>query len=207
MKKIIAFLFILAMPTLGFAFSPFGQGEEYLVHYSSETVDTNASVILLDLSDQTNFHHLNTGGFVITDIYVSVDRTGSSGVTTSTGSVKIGVVNQVDASTGSISYFYEFPFFKGGSMTSPVTDHRNYHDPNLYTKIVTSGTYYADGLTPYILTNLVTSDSTSFQTDVALPSVYGGSGYPGTGDIIATFTEATAGSYSVSIDIIYHSKR
>lgn len=207
MKKWLLFIGLLSIPAFSFAISPRDESENYLVHFSSAVVDADTNVLLLDLSDQTTFKHLYTGGFIISDIVVTVDRTGASGVTSSTGIVKIGVVNTVNVATGSVSYFYELIFNKVGSFTTPLVDARHYAPSFLNTRVVPGETSIVDGLTPYLVTNSVVQNSTSFQTDVSLLMGNGGAAAPGIGDIILSLFETTAGSYSISVDIFYHSRR
>ena len=207
MKKWLLGLFILASPSFIHAISPVNEDSNVLIHYSNASVDTSTSIVMMDLSDTTNFKHRYTGNFVISEIHVAVDRTGSSGVTSSTGTIKIGVVNVVNASTGSVTYFYEFPILKSGSFTAPVSDSKIYSPSFLRCKVIPGANINTDGETPYIVSNSKDAGSTSFQDDTTIPTTLGDLVYPTVGDIILSLTEATAGSYAISVDILYHSNR
>lgn len=167
---------------------------------SSATVaalTTSTYTILVDLSDTTNWPHKKTREINIVGLKVFVDK-----VAASTGSVKIGVMNMVNASTGSVTWFYNQSWIKNVSNTGNH-NFMDYSFSPIKTR-VEGGLAGTDGTTPYLLSNDKISQSTVFQTDVNLPTLVGQSP-PGRGDIIVQYQNPdAANTIFVYIEMQYY---
>src|SRR6185436_1218852 len=78
--------------------------DKAVVVHSSVTVAaavTSTNSILVDLSDTVNYPHKETGELNLDSIRVDIDK-----IAASTCTVKIGVVNYVDTSTGSVTWVW-----------------------------------------------------------------------------------------------------
>ena len=172
------------------------------VSYSTYSFTTmlSSSVVLIDLSDTSGFPHKETREINISSIRVNFDKAAAS-----TATVRIGVVNFVDTSTGSITWFYEIKSDLNVSNTN-VELFRNYN-PNFIRTRVEGGTASCgddcNGTTPYLFSNSKTNGSTTYQTDVKLLSVTGTNVFPGRGDIVMEWTKAGS-AMNITVDIDYN---
>lgn len=161
----------------------------------------STDTVLIDLSDTTNWPHKDTGAINITSIRIDTDK-----VAASTASVRIGVVNFVDSSTGSVTWFTG----KEGDLNASYVDESPFLNltPCFYKCRVNNNGASVDGSTPYLFSNFKTSGSTIFQTDVVLPSLAtSGSSAPGVGDIVAQIDKTSAAAATFNIEITYFSER
>jgi len=157
----------------------------------------STSTLVIDLSDTTNWPHKDTGEINISSIRVDIDKVAASTVT-----VKLGVVNFVDTSTGSVTWFYSRGFAKNVSNTD-VLDFQSYG--RLFRRLrANSEGRVTNGSTPYLLSNDTTDGSTTYQIDVALPSPNGNT-KPGRGDIVMQVTKDGSNIAVLNIEILYHS--
>lgn len=201
-KYLLSLLLLVGLASFAKADSFFG-GEDklYMVHYSTSLIAATISTdtILIDLSDTVNWPHKETGEIQIQSISVVIDK-----VAASTGSVKIGVVNTVNSSTGSVSWIKDFQTRNNLSNSAIIKFDRV--DPTYYRCRVNSQGLSADGLTPYFLTNDKTVASTTFQNDVALSTTFGPGVFPATGDIILEINKDASNAWNVDIEVSYNSK-
>jgi hypothetical protein len=203
MKKLLFLFSFLLLPCLSYAISPIDEDDNIRVHYVKYAISSSTNIVLMDLSDITNYKHKYTGNFVISDISLNVER-----MNTSTGTVKIGVMNFVNASTGSVTYFYEKQLYQVSDSTEIINIHENYSPSLIRCKVVPSSTVNTNGSTPYIASNNSTSGSTVFQSDVRLLNSLETNIFPNVGDIILTVDKGSAGGVlNVSVTAHYHSKR
>ena len=166
-------------------------------------VNVTTNVVLVDLSDTVNFPHDETGYINITGIKVQFDKLAAS-----TCSVRLGVVTHVNASTGSVKYFYEMSTL--GNVNNTNIYQSAWTDNQFRClKVIPSTTQDTEGSTPYLTSNSEMRGSTIFQNDVNLPSFYSwpvSNSSPGVGDIIATARNLSASAtIVVNIDLLYHS--
>lgn len=165
----------------------------------SVAANTSTAAVVIDLSDTTNFPHKQTRALNINSIRIELDK-----VAASTCSVKLGVVNMVNPSTGSVTWFYN----KSHEVNVSNTDIRDFlnYVPNYIPCRVNKNADSVDGSTPYILSNDTTSGSTIYQTDVNLPSpLAAGTTKPGTGDVVMSVQ--TGGATVVNLTIQYSSEK
>jgi len=161
--------------------------------------DVSTHTVLIDISSTTVWPHSIDGYVLISKLRISIDKAAAS-----TETVKVGVVNFVNASTGSVSWFYESPSETEVS-NGKVLDEINFEDGELLrTKIKPAVNLSSWKGTPvFFLTNDETTNSTIYQTDVNLPSP-NSIGYtsPGFQDIVMNVSNGT-GAISLSVYIEY----
>lgn len=160
----------------------------------------STATIAIDLSDTTNWPHKETGEINISAIRVDIDKVAASSAT-----VKLGVVNFVNSSTGSVTWFYGREFSKNVSNTD--VSHVVNYAPNFMKLRVNPGSNDDNGTTPYLFSNDTTNGSAIYQNDVFLPSPLGND-KPGVGDIILAVNNTDyARVIIVSIEIQYHANK
>lgn len=197
MKKIILTLLALAFssPLYAAGFDTVFRDNAVEVIYTSPAVTTSTAAIVVDLSNTTNWPHRNTGSIDVAGIWVDFDRTG-----TSTSTVKVGVVNAVDSSSGTITYFW---------VSNNTTNHAATPGPttptlggSLIRALVSS-----NGTTPYILSNNKHTASTLYQTDVTLPTANGTFVAPAAGDIVIFIDGNATNAVTATVHLLYSSER
>lgn len=154
----------------------------------------STAAVVIDLSDTVNWPHKDRREIRVNSIRLDVDK-----VSTSTFTAKVGVVNFVQASTGSVTWFRATESSANVSNTN-VTDSSNYYPATLRLRVDSAGNA-TDGTTPYLISNDKTSGSTTYQTDVPLPSTNGNTA-PGAGDVIL-FIQNGASAITGAIEIQY----
>ena len=163
------------------------------------SANVSTAAVVIDLSDTTNWKHTETGQINISSIKLDIDKAAAS-----TTTVKMGVVNFVDSSTGSVTWFYAKESALNVSNSNAV-DFLSYVPNYLRLKVNPASTPQTDGTTPYLLSNDTTSGSTTYQTDVNLPSPAGVTA-PGAGDVILAVTNGTA-AVTVNVEVQYHAEK
>lgn len=166
---------------------------------AAATVSTAA--VLIDLSDTTNWPHKEDESIEIQGIRLQVDKTTSA---TSTFTVRIGVLNYVDTSSGTVTWFWNHE--EGLSVTSNTSVANYVEYPAALNFKVLRGTGTMEGTVPNLKSNL-TLNTNIFQTDVMLPSpATGGNTKPGYGDIVALIDKG-ASAITFTFEIFYNSQR
>jgi len=159
----------------------------YRVHYSQAGLAAAKDIIMIDVSDITNFPHLKTGTVHITKLEISIKTDA-----TFAGTLELGFLKNVDASNGDL---YTFKKFSLGASQLIYEDKSASPD----SPIVCS--------TTFILTQTISVDDTAFQNDVALPSPYDDvaayTTVSGDGDIVLRLTR-TAGTIDFNVSIQYY---
>lgn len=147
----------------------------------------DTDLILIDLSDTTNYPHSETGYIHIEEIHIDIDS-GSSSVY----SVTIGFLENVDATDGDL---YEIMHVDGSK------------DAGLSKEI--SRKFYPNGprcSSTYIATSDITLNDTTYQTDVNLATTIDpgtADTPPGSGDLVL-IANTTSANIGVEINIAYH---
>jgi hypothetical protein len=163
--------------------------------------NVSTAAVVIDLSDTANFKHTDTGQLNISSIKLDIDKAAAS-----TTTVRLGAVNFVDSSTGSVTWFYAKESGLNVSNSNTV-DFLSYVPNFLRLKVNPAATTQTDGSTPYLLSNDTTSGSTIYQTDVNLPSpIAAGVSAPGPGDVVMLVTNGTA-AVTVNVEIQYHADK
>lgn len=134
--------------------------------------------VLVDLSDTTNWPHKNAKSLEIKRVKILVDKTAAS-----TCTVRLGVVNHVNASTGSVTWFTGLQNERNVSNTNNALYH--FLDNTVYNLTVyRANNNQTEGATPFLLSNEVTTASTIFQNDVRLPAPIAAGVIPAVGDLV-----------------------
>jgi len=206
MKKLLGILLVFGFVGYAHAISPVDEDDNVRLHYVNNSVTASTSIVAIDLSDTSSFNTRHTGYIVISEIRVKLDTVASA-----TGTVKVGVMNFVNASTGSVSYFFECPIYNHGATADVIICGEKYAPSFLRAKVnagtVGASAEFADGVLPFVVTNSATSGDTSWQTDITIPTVLGGTATPAVGDVILTLTNGSGVQYDSVVDIFYHSRR
>lgn len=207
LKRLLLTAAILALPIIAKAEGPYESmsRDKTMIVHSTRTIAVGTTVafatysILVDLSSTTIFSHDETGEIHITRIDVLVDKLAAS-----TGTIKLGVVNSVNVTTGSVTFFARNSFERNISNTTNLLT-VNLEDSSVKARADAPAPGGVNvGTTPFIYSNDNLSESTIFQTDVKLPTPNGNAG-PGLGDIIlfASNNDVT-NTYNVIATIYYH---
>jgi hypothetical protein len=196
MKKTILALAALLCTSMAHA-APYDstfRDDSVEVVYTSPAVVTSTAALIVDLSDTTNWPHKKTSSINVVGVWVDFDKAGAS-----TDTVKVGVVTNIDASSGTVKWFYV-----AGNTANHVST------PGPVSPVISGliRTKVSSNATPFILTNNVSSQSTLFQTDVTLPTANSTFVAPAIGDIVA-FIEGggTAATLTATIHLIYSAER
>lgn len=173
------------------------------VVYSTSSVAAAASTatILIDLSDTTNWPHKETREINISSLRVNFDK-----VAATTGTVKIGVINHVNTSTGSVTWFFDSSRFLNVSNADNDKFY-NYTQNFIRTRVeggTSGGTDALEGTTPYILSNNKTNGSTTYQSDIKLTTLTGTNTAPGRGDIVMEWSKSDQAAWNLTVEIDYN---
>jgi hypothetical protein len=183
----------------GFSHAALFEDDVFLVKHrlAVAAATTSTAVVVIDLSNTTSWPHKETGEIIIDSIRYDVDK-----VAASTGSVKVGVITYINASTGTVTWFLNREFEKNVSNTQ-ISAIQAYTEFPVRCRVDPLTPF--TGSTPYILSNETTTGSTTYQSDVNLPSPVGNTS-PGVGDIVFAVTKDPTNAATVSIEIRYRSK-
>lgn len=160
---------------------------------------TSTTTLIIDLSDTANWPHKETGGLVIGNVRVELDKAAAS-----TTTVRLGVVNFVNTSTGSVTWVWSNKNRLNVSNTN-TGGLNNYYPIPLRLRVKPNATPAMNGSTPYVLSNDTTSGSTTFQTDVTLASPNGHT-TPGVGDLVLDLTRGNV-AVNLHIEVQYYAER
>lgn len=159
-----------------------GFADTQTVHLDTGSVATQTAFMLIDISDTTNWKHTNTDHVIIRHILLQVDPD-----STYLGEVKIGFLDNVDATNGEFHQIIDLDLVKKSDLViEDLTFVGGFHCQD--------STHFG----PHVV-------STLFQTDVDLggPDDPSTITYPsGDGDLVMII-ERTAGAADVSTTIIY----
>lgn len=202
MKKLLGFLGLMFMGSLAHAdLFDYVRDKAVSVHYNQDMAAAllSTATVIVDLSDTTNWPHKDNGAINISSIRIEVDKAAAS-----TTTVRLGVVNFINTSTGSVTWFYTSGNELNVSNTESV-GYASFGEGFLRLKATQTATP-TDGTTHYVISNEKTSGSTVYQTDVKLPSLITAGTAPGLGDIVMEVTKAAA-AVNVTVDLIYFSDK
>lgn len=149
-------------------------------------------LLVIDLSDTTNWPHDRTGRIDITSTFLFVDRAASTA-----GAVAMGVITRIDENSADISFVSEITF--NNQSDRQVSAYRQFSPSQLKCDVV-------DGKTPHILTNGKALGVTTIKTGTTMNSANGTLVEPEVGDIVARFAW-TNGSYDAIVSGTYHGER
>lgn len=170
------------------------------VHYRlSVAAGVSTDTVVISLSSTTVWPHKETGEINLDAIRLDVDK-----VAASSGTVKLGVVNYVDTATGTVTWIWSREFAKNVSNTD-VSRFNSYLPCFLKLRVNPNG-YGVDGSLPYIFSSTKAAGSTTFQSDVVIPSPANVSIAPAVGDLILEVVNSDGtNAIVVTVDLTYHS--
>lgn len=169
--------------------------EPFSLRYSTTGISASTSTILVDLSNTTNFPHKNTGGINLVALRLAISK-----VAASSGTVQIGVLYRVNASTGDVQWIYSYDLSKSAAGTE-IVDQLELN--GFFKRLRVDG----NGNFPYFIGNDSSIGSTTFQTDVPLLTPYGTYVSPSRGDIVMSFTASGVNPVNITVDLLYNSER
>ena len=176
----------------------------YTVNVGAEASDASVPVVLVDLSDTTNFPHHEDNWINVLGVFGSVE-TASDGPY----DIWLGVISESDATNGTAEWFDVI------HCQSPqnATDNLGHF---LFSRDYCLGGANPDGInckvtsgaTPYLATAQTQAGNTNWQTDTGLLSPVGAAGSttgkPGAGDIVAWIEETGGtGTCDWSLTLVY----
>jgi len=190
MRKLILFLLTLGIVGLSHA-GVFGSREKsnLTLRYSITANTASTSTILIDLSDTTNYPHKRTTSIDISHINISLDK-----ASTSSGTLKIGVITAISATNADVSFFSGIDF---ANATETYIERKEDIVPSTIRTLVKGGSV------SFILTNDTSLADTAFQTDVLLDTAAGGTANPAIGDIVVQVTRTGTELLSFNIQALY----
>lgn len=196
-KKLVALAILALLAQRAHAYNAW-EDESHIVTYkfSVAAAVTSTAAVVIDLSDIVRWPHKRTGELILSSVAMQIDK-----VAASTCTVKLGVVNFVNASTGSVTWAVEFPNDRNVSNTLT----QNYYTGTYYYDLLVqpNATPDNDGKTPYILSNDKTSGSTTYQNDVMLNSPANVGVFPAAGDLVMQVTKDVTNAVDVYVTITY----
>lgn len=152
----------------------------YTVSLQVTALAATTRYVLIDKSDTTGFPHTSDEPLKISRIIVAIAPGGDGN-----WDVKIGVVEEVDATNGSVTFFHKVPVDNGNPAYLVVDYGKNgYSIEESAAHMVGSGD--VDG-------------STNWQSDTNLTNPAGTTGAPGAGDLVAEVTETDG---TTTIDLV-----
>lgn len=203
MKKLLFFL-ALSFCLVGSAHADlfdYERSKEVGIRFStnSHTSFSGATTfILIDKSDTSTLRHKETGHINIRSIFYQLDKAAAS-----TTTVRIGVINFVNTSTGSVTWLTGLSGTNNVSNTNSVF-HQVFEGRGLNTRVTPSSTIDTDGSVSETYSNEATSGSAGIQNDQLLPTISGTSVLPSVGDVVVEFIKGgTAINYR--LDVRYYS--
>jgi hypothetical protein len=174
--------------------------EPVLVTFSTSTLvsGTSAQFILVSLPS-TSFSHINNGALNLVTLNIVIDK-----VATSSGTLKIGVLTEVNEATGSVKYFAVVPFSR--DITSTFMQ----YTPD-YNHFFARCKVAYNGSTPFITSNDTAVNQIAFRRDNLLQSPIGLI-TPHVGDVVMVVTtnafpaNLAANAIDISVTSLYNSE-
>lgn len=156
--------------------------EPAFMAYDSGAVSATTYALFVDLSDNVNFPHADTGRIDLYSSFLYVDRS-----STATGAVRIGVITRIDGLNADISYVQGVGFKNASDRI--IERDRQFVVP---LKLGQSG-----GELTRVATSFKSVNVAAVNTATALPTSKG-TAFPALGDVVIQM-ECTAGSYEAAI--------
>lgn len=205
MKKLFGFL-ILTFMGIGISHAElfdYTAQKEFTITYSTQmptAIINSGPLMLIKLSSTTIWPHKEAGAVHITSIQTELDK-----AATSTTTIKIGVINYLGASTGSVTWFSIQRTELNVSNTGNILQEW-YPNMGIYAKVIAPVAADTDGLTPYILSTEKSSGSSSYKLGTAVPTILGTTVMPALGDIVMEITKGGV-AINYNIRVKYYSEK
>lgn len=218
MKKIFGFAllccFFLPKITQAAVVDPLVVQEKSIHVHISTTIGKNIGagttstlyvMDLVSLSTTTGlFPHKDTGELDISGLSVVVDK-----IITTTGVIRVGIVNYISPSSASITWVYNNSFVNNSSYT--IIPYFQFPREFIRGRVKSNATVLStnrDGSTPWIVSNDNTTGSTFYTSTTPVNSpISAGTVLPRTGDIILEVkTFDATNTFTLNLDMAYHSE-
>lgn len=202
-KKLFLFLALILIAGIAKASWWDDRPDQYTVVYTSATAaSVSTTVVMVPLSSTTWSHPTDARAIIVDSIQLDLDKAAAT-----TSVIKIGVVREVNTSSGTIVWFeqmgnafnvsntndFQYVIYPDGGLNCRVNSRTPNFGPNL-------------GTTPYILSNN-TLQSALINSAIPLPSVVQTDGtpiaLPRVGDIVLNIVDGAAVA-TFSCTIRYH---
>jgi hypothetical protein len=178
-----------------------GSKPVFAVMLGAEAVSASTGYVLVDLSDTTNFRHDSTGEVHLLGLVLTAEKAGDG-----VYDLWVGVVTEVDATDGSVSWVQAFHMEAVGNSTDSTdrfawqVDYtlggRNPEGLNLC---------ISSGALVYVVTNQTQANNVTWQTDTGLASPAGAgggtTGRPGAGDLVL-WVEEISGTGTIDFHVV-----
>lgn len=160
--------------------------------YSKTGIAADTYVIMVDLSDTTNFPHNQTGSIDVDSFTASV----SFATGTASATIKLGIITRIDGTDADISYLIsDVVGVQSGNDTQLIS--HNYQPSSVVFK-------QSGGNIVGSVTNDVELTVAAINTGITLDSSRGVTITPAVGDLILKF-DYVADTFDASVGILYHS--
>lgn len=165
--------------------------ENVQVSYSLSDIAATSWMLLIDLSDTTNWPHEPGLGIDVSYMSLQVDKAANS-----LGRLQVGVVTRIDGINGDVSVFRGIIFDKDDGA-GRIDRTENFAPSQIRTEVVA-------GQTPSLLTSNRVLSETALNTGLAIPSTTGANVIPAVGDIVVRFLHTSGGAWNAAISVLYH---
>lgn len=171
------------------------------VALGAEAVAASTGYVLVDLSDTTNYKHVGTTEIHLLGLSLGTEKAGDG-----VFDVWVGVVTEVDATDGSVTWIERFDIEAVGNTTDST-------DRFAWAKDYTLGGRNIDGINcrvssgalTHFISNQTLANSNVWQTDTGLASpvgaAAGATGKPGAGDLVV-YVEEVSGTGTLDFHIL-----
>jgi hypothetical protein len=168
--------------------------------FSISSTIGSTTTLIVDLSSTTAWPHSRTKGVKISAIRLGIDA-----MREATGTIKLGVITHVGASTGSVTWFHS-KRIEVSTLTYTLNGNDLVNFTPLWINAKVDGGTRLDGsvgTTPFIMSNDTTAGTTDIQDDSNLPSPDGDT-FPGLGDIVMEIKKDVVGAMVIVLQLFYH---
>lgn len=167
-------------------FPPPDKGNIFTVELCAASVNADKGFMIVDLSDTTNWPHVNTGKIQIYNVKASFTLD-----STFAGRFDLGWLSGVTATNGDLNHIHSWRFDSVSTGTA-FGDELNFGGEGMFFECNTA---YWFGLT--------SADDTTWQSDVNLTGPNGNASFPaGNGDLVCRI-DRTAGTLSFGLTVTY----
>jgi hypothetical protein len=161
--------------------------------YKQNAINADSYIIMVDLSDTTNYPHAQTGSINIDHFTASINF--NSG--TAQATINLGVITRIDGTDADITYLINDVVGVQSANDTQIINY-NYQPSAVSFKVV-------GGALVGAVSNNIDENIASVNTGLTLQSSRNATITPAVGDIILKL-EYVADDYDATISILYHSK-
>jgi len=194
MKKLLLIAGLLLLP-LTRSYALWERPDYNTAVYATSALTTSTAAVVVDLSDTSGYPHRLDGQVNVAGVRLDVYKAASS-----SGTIKVGVVTRVNATSGDVKWFYTFNFSQDAAGTK-------YTDTFITPDAPIRAQVKSDGTTPNIVSNNITTSSTTYQNDVVLPTSSNSNVAPGVGDIVVDLTNSGSGAVNFTLGLNYYTDK